>query len=646
MQRRRHRGRRHYYKYTKVLSTAGGSSKMLGTHSRIDFANSWIDDKYLMRKCLGRGGCASVWLAEEHGPNRRFVRQVAVKVFVDDLADRESFQQTSENFGADLQFLGELASTAPIVQYHTYIVRDIMVDSHNVAITVGTRGLTPDPQVTSLTAMFIVMEYADGGHLGPAYRQDVILKENSRYFDHFINICSGLNSAHHANIVHMDIKPHNILWFRRENEVKIADFGIAKHVNETAAGYLAGSLPYMSPESFSRFDAIRPARDVYALGCSFYELLTGDIPFAPQQAETLGGVQLIDAYKGLHSGADRPHAVEKASPGISLAFSNLIRQMMAINPEDRPSLSEVIKFLKKEKPRSADSTSFYHRIAKARVPVEPIYRSRYLVNPHFRRIRLKESAFFIFLTMRTQTIHKYKMMFALLEDAFSETYSICEVFGRCDFLIRVWAPSNRHKIREFCKRIIEELLEGDGDALHIMDIDDVEFLGGNHHLANEIDLVQTLIRLNEVQEHLADSEQSVHWLIRQGIFVRRTNHPVQGSRVKAFCLISNPDDNYSEADREARWSMLINALQKSDLKRTDLLLFKKAYRSVEDLRNEKSDYLISYTSPSFNLTTKLHDIIMDRLTCQRFKMTTLIATKRFFVESDKVALTQDHHSLA
>ncbi len=83
---------------------------MPGGKQDLNFTNVWIDE-YGFKKKLGSGGSASVWLADECA-NREVIQTVAIKVFVDDFNNRDSFNETFANFQLDLKFLAELAPNA------------------------------------------------------------------------------------------------------------------------------------------------------------------------------------------------------------------------------------------------------------------------------------------------------------------------------------------------------------------------------------------------------------------------------------------------------------------------------------------------------------------------------------------------------
>ncbi|TXS52948.1 serine/threonine protein kinase [Streptomyces sp. t39] len=148
---------------------------------------------------------------------------------------------------------------------------------------------------------------------------------------------AGLASAHRQGIVHRDIKPGNLLS-DSEGTVKIADFGIARFVNDpsaalTTTGQIVGTSLYLAPERALGRTA-EPASDVYALGCVLYQLLTGQPPFrADTPTATL--YQHIDAV---------PVPPAERGSGLSPAFQNFLLGMLAKQPEDRPGADEVAAY--------------------------------------------------------------------------------------------------------------------------------------------------------------------------------------------------------------------------------------------------------------------------------------------------------------
>ena len=126
---------------------------------------------------------------------------------------------------------------------------------------------------------FIVMEYLPGGTLGERARKGRL--EHRQVIGWLRDAADALDDAHEAGIVHRDVKPANLLLDAR-GSVQVADFGIARVVDETtgmtAAGTVMGTAGYLSPEQ-ARGEPATAASDRYALAVVAYELLTGGRPF-------------------------------------------------------------------------------------------------------------------------------------------------------------------------------------------------------------------------------------------------------------------------------------------------------------------------------------------------------------------------------
>lgn len=159
--------------------------------------------------------------------------------------------------------------------------------------------------------LFLVMEYVDGCDLRRLLRAERL--ETDRAFDVFLKVCAGVAHAHERGLAHRDIKPANIL-IGLDGTVKVADFGLAKTLVDTAVGYTFtqtrdtfGTPYYVAPEVTRRANTADARADVYALGVLLYELLTGAVPmgqFTPLSQIT-GLDRRIDTLVG-HALADDP----------------------------------------------------------------------------------------------------------------------------------------------------------------------------------------------------------------------------------------------------------------------------------------------------------------------------------------------------
>ena len=148
-----------------------------------------------------------------------------------------------------------------------------------------------------------------------------------------LQLCESLNALYHHRIIHKDIKPANILINPETKQVKLIDFSIAtllpKESQEISnPKILEGTLAYISPEQTGRMNrGIDYRTDFYSLGVTFYELLTGELPFNTQDA-----MELVHCHI-----AKTPHLPISPSPYLPIpqVLSDIVMKLMAKNAEDR-----------------------------------------------------------------------------------------------------------------------------------------------------------------------------------------------------------------------------------------------------------------------------------------------------------------------
>ncbi|MCO5170356.1 MAG: bifunctional serine/threonine-protein kinase/formylglycine-generating enzyme family protein [Planctomycetes bacterium] len=176
---------------------------------------------------------------------------------------------------------------------------------------------------------YIVMEYVEGESVRDIIRAKKVLPEPD-VIKITRDVCKGLERAHALGIIHRDIKPDNIM-ISKSGQVKIADFGIAKHVDAksevTQAGFLVGTPHYMSPEQCSgKADyKVTTQADVYALGGTMYFMATGQRPF---EGDTQHAIVLQHVSKP-------PTPPREVNDKLSEGLSNVILNMMAKKPPRR-----------------------------------------------------------------------------------------------------------------------------------------------------------------------------------------------------------------------------------------------------------------------------------------------------------------------
>src|SRR5919202_1265585 len=146
-----------------------------------------------------------------------------------------------------------------------------------------------------------------------------------------INAADSLGNIHAANIIHKDINPTNIVFNPETGIIKIIDFGIStvlSRENPTLKNpnVLEGTLAYMSPEQTGRMNRTLDYRsDFYSLGVTFYELLTGRLPF-----ETTDALELVHCHI-----AKQPVPPHQLNPEIPKALSDIVMKLMAKTAEER-----------------------------------------------------------------------------------------------------------------------------------------------------------------------------------------------------------------------------------------------------------------------------------------------------------------------
>ncbi|MFE1747932.1 ATP-binding protein [Coleofasciculus sp. H7-2] len=164
--------------------------------------------------------------------------------------------------------------------------------------------------------------------------------ELSEFLNIAIQLASTLAQLHSYQIIHKDIKPHNILINPETRQVKIIDFSIASRLereNQTLGNptLLEGTLAYMSPEQTGRMNRSLDYRtDFYSLGVTFYEMLTGELPFNATEP-----LELVHSHI-----AKMPLPPHQLDSEIPEAISNIVMKLLAKNAEDRYQSADGLKF--------------------------------------------------------------------------------------------------------------------------------------------------------------------------------------------------------------------------------------------------------------------------------------------------------------
>lgn len=179
---------------------------------------------------------------------------------------------------------------------------------------------------------FLVMEMLEGVSFRKVLKDNAPLKNLGRVNQVFQQVCSALQSAHEAGLVHKDLKPENIMLCNRNGSnswVYVLDFGIAGMMESEGheVNEIVGSPPYMSPEQCSMQAVIDHRSDIYSLGVCLFEALSGKFPF---QART--AIELLECHI-----SGKPRVLKELSTGFSTyeSLSQLISKAMEKRPEKR-----------------------------------------------------------------------------------------------------------------------------------------------------------------------------------------------------------------------------------------------------------------------------------------------------------------------
>ena len=266
--------------------------------------------RYELQELIGGGGMADVYKAQD----KLLDRAVAVKILHQQYANDAEFVE---------KFRREATAAAKLAHPNIVNIYDVGEDGGS---------------------QYIVMEYVSGPTLKEVIQQKGCLEpiEAVRIAK---EIASALESAHRNNLVHCDIKPHNILVMP-DGHIKVTDFGIARAVSAstmTYSGSVMGSVHYFSPEQ-AKGTVITTKSDVYSLGVVLYEMLTGKLPF-------YGETSVSIALKHLQ---EEPVPIRQLNPSIPPVLEAIVQKAMSKDPADRPNSTELYADLNQAKAMLAD----------------------------------------------------------------------------------------------------------------------------------------------------------------------------------------------------------------------------------------------------------------------------------------------------
>lgn len=256
-------------------------------------------DRYRLIKCIGRGGFAEVWLAEDNWTNL----QIAIKVY----APGQGLDQDGLR-----EFCEEIASVYDL--NHANLLKPQHVDTWE-------------------NMPYLIMAYCPAG----SCVKRVGKMTEAELWKLIHDVAAGLAYLHEKDIVHQDIKPDNIL-IDTEGNYLITDFGISTRARSTlqksvvgsSISHGSGTVAYMGPERFSRQPAPTKASDIWSFGAMAFELLEGIAPFGMLG----GGMQ--------KSGAEIPFI----NANVSDALKFTIFKMLSKGTWDRPTAATLVEWVK------------------------------------------------------------------------------------------------------------------------------------------------------------------------------------------------------------------------------------------------------------------------------------------------------------
>jgi eukaryotic-like serine/threonine-protein kinase len=257
--------------------------------------------RYQLRRLLGEGGMASVYLAYDSV----LERQVAIKTLHSELGREQSFR---ERFRREAQAVAKLS--------HTNIVS--VFD-------------TGEDRLDGAMMPYIVMEYVEGRPLGDLLQEDIaghgaMPAQNALRIT--ADVLAALDTSHEVGLVHRDIKPGNVMVTGR-GVVKVMDFGIARAMQSgvtsmTQTGMVVGTPQYLSPEQ-ALGRAVDARSDLYSVGIMLFQLLTGRLPFDADSP-------LAIAYAHVQENPAAPSSINRS---VTPAMDALVARALRKNPNER-----------------------------------------------------------------------------------------------------------------------------------------------------------------------------------------------------------------------------------------------------------------------------------------------------------------------
>jgi serine/threonine-protein kinase len=284
-----------------------------------------INNKYRLLRLIGDGGMGSVFEAR----HEVLGTTVALKFLHPELGRRAGLVQ---------RFLQEAKVSAQIQSPHVVRVSDV--------------------DQTSAGLAFIVMEYIEGKTLQALYEELYRAGQRLSYADalgYAMQMLEGVDAAHHAGVVHRDLKPDNVMITKGpkgEPLLKLLDFGIAKlkvsgelDRGLTRPGVVMGTPEYMAPEQAFSADAVDARADVFSLGVMIFEMLAGRRPVGGDEPHQIAAQYL----------AGRVARLTELAPWVPAELAAVVHKAMGAKPQDR--LGSIAELREAIEPFAREATS-------------------------------------------------------------------------------------------------------------------------------------------------------------------------------------------------------------------------------------------------------------------------------------------------
>ena len=268
----------------------------------------FLDNKYILISPKGKGGTSKVFLVEEPQTKNLYAAKIL-------------FQEKLTSFNNEIEILNYLKdkNIPNIINIINFGEGDIILK----------KGI--------LKKKYIILDYAEKGDLSEYIflREKPLIEKHAKYI--FAEILEGVQAIHKNKVCHRDLKTANILLFEKYKP-KIADFGFSTYITNKKIKESLGTYRYAAPEVLSNkfYDGVRI--DIFSLGVILFDLVTG----------ISGGFQKATLNDPLYK-----YIIQKAYPlfwqkltqvkGVSKEFKDLYVKMVAKNPEERPSIEDILK---------------------------------------------------------------------------------------------------------------------------------------------------------------------------------------------------------------------------------------------------------------------------------------------------------------